>query len=132
MNKMIKLNRAMGIRLGALGVFAATVAFAASAVAGLTIKNEVWISGSWAGGSISAARGSSDGTQYVGCYAYAGDYGNCTVVTRNGTSKWCYTYNEGHRQAIHGINQASRIDFSVNPDNTCGMISVGGDSRYLP
>jgi len=132
MNHMNKMMRATGIRLSALGVFAATVAFAASAMAGLAINHEVWISGNWAGGAISAARRSSDGTQYVGCYAYAGDYGNCTVVSRSGATKWCYTYNESHRQAIHGINQASSIDFSVNSDNTCGMLSVGGDSRYVP
>ncbi len=127
-------KRASRVRLSALGVFVALGALATFATAGETVEFEVYISDNFAAGVIGAARRSSDRTQSIGCAVSTGgsSYGSCYAVSRDGTAKYCYTYNDSHLHAMEGINPVSYVQFTVNSDQTCGQVYVNNSSRFAP
>ena len=106
---------------------------------------EVSISGSTSGsfgGSLAAARASSDGTQYIGCEVewvgptasttatvQPSNYGYCYARDRNGNVRACYlTIKQGTAAALlANVNQDSYVWVSYFPTSDatyCGAVNV--------
>lgn len=118
-----------------IGLIVAGVTAVSLANAGSHYSNNVLVYTGQASGNISAARFSSDGNQYVGCYtvAWAGSpLGACFFNDSSNHYFSCYTSDPNMLATMHGINATSYLYASTGPDgSTCNYLEVYNDSQFL-
>ena len=112
----------------------ALIGIAATATAGLRWAYPVTINdGSrFAVGTLSDARASADGVQYIGCYHNTSNNASCYATNASGLSRSCSTSNAAHLTVIRSITPESYIYFVWNTDGTCNYILVDNGSRFKP
>jgi hypothetical protein len=126
-------------KFGILGLaVAGALCIASQAFAGWTDAIPVSISkyGSTTsvGGSVGAARYSSDSKQYIDCAAQAtstGYYTVCYAQDSAGHSTICQTSSSQIFYAAVGINPSSEIYWNQDSAGTCTSLQVDNGSEYL-
>lgn len=81
-------------------------------------------------GSLSAARYSSDNTQYIGCNVSSQGTGRCYAKTRNGRSYSCTTNTSKLVATIGNLTESSHIYVSFR-SGKCVSLRVSTDSHNL-
>jgi hypothetical protein len=102
-------------------LFTSLLATAMVANAGARYVYQVNAGSNYAYGAIPDARGSSDATQYIGCWE--NDYGgSCFAVDTTGTYRSCYTTNPSYLARIRSLDSSSYIYFTWDSAGNCNYI----------
>jgi hypothetical protein len=108
--------------------------------AGLATRNEVYIQGLDAQGSMAGARYSADSTQYISCQIWADQtYPGilprvyCSAADKVGRYAYCSSTDPRYVDAVKMITDFSHIYFTVrNNTRTCTDLVISNESVYLP
>lgn len=121
------------MRLASTISFIALCAVAASVLAGTKSNTEVVINDTIgrASGSLSSARASDDGLQFIFCELTSGGNMQCRARNSAGELRTCTTSNPDFIKTVQMINAASYVVFSWE-GSTCTSMTVRSGSNYMP
>ena len=124
------------MRLAKTLIILALSAFSALAAAGMKTNYATYLTPGYAFGSLSSARYSSNGLEYISCDLYSSGYINCSVRDASGNTGYCYTNttaNPTFAPMILGLTNASALAFWWDTTTgACTSLFVRSGSNLLP
>jgi hypothetical protein len=129
------LGKISATALGAAMVLgAAGTAYAGNYVNYQTHVTHYSSGGGWAAGVVSAARNSSNASEYIGCqvatYSSGAAYGTCYATDAANASVYCSSSNAALIAQMRAISDNSYVQFAADPSGACTTVYVHQSSRY--
>lgn len=102
--------------------------------AGFTQRDEIQVTTTFAHGTMTGARYSTDSQQYIGCSFdnSNGPFVVCSARNKAGNSFICTSTNPKIAVAVKAMTDSSYLHFNMGAGKTsCDFLLVGNDSRGL-